>query len=545
MASSLQEPINVLAGENIRRPRIGGPPNHRDVRWLSPWWRTWDARQHTFAHHAYDPCDLLKDTIHKAATDFQEERPWPRAEKKMAHSSWRLWEQFRIAIGLSYRPVLFRLARDDFNEEHGDDSSDEEDPPPREPHTAPSTGPKKHRVFRGVGAFYEEEDDKAAERGMTPNEQWLRHTAEMGENMARFTLDAEKVMKFLFSAYFYHHKLIATPEACDNMPVIAWYFLRSLLRHIELDSHDKAMFERALAVTELARVQLPHINRCVKGYTIARDNFSIFCRVTFGDELPVPTPLTTVFSNTSLSSLATDDSGADSSASESATSLPQTPARDEHTALPSVDTTSPLVSDENERVWLSRSGVSVVLPRSDPWTLQKPDLPLPDLSLTHVRGLVEASVRRIVGVFPPANEPPVSSTPASTVERALVQNLWSVKLAPQPGFRSWHTPDWEVWEGYESATLRVRVEGRDSRDAPMRLLVSSSVGMALARCPGMLLCGDFAELAPRMGGKGAVWYLHQFVGLAPSFYEPDRPELDDSAPRALGEPSFADLLSTA
>lgn len=114
-------------------------------------------------------------------------------------------------IGLSYRPVLLRLAREEPDEEDGDGSSDEEDPPPRKPYTLPpsTTGVKKHRVFRGVGAFYEEDDDKAAERGMTPHEQWLRHTAEMGDNMARFTLDAEKMVKFLFSAYFHHHRLMS------------------------------------------------------------------------------------------------------------------------------------------------------------------------------------------------------------------------------------------------------------------------------------------------------------------------------------------------
>ncbi|VDB90224.1 unnamed protein product [Peniophora sp. CBMAI 1063] len=553
MQEGLQEHIlNVVSGENTRSRRIGGPPIHPGVRWLTPWWRTWDTREHTFAHHTYNPNEPLEENIRQAATDFQEERPWPYTHEKGVQSSWRLWEQLRLVIGLSYRPTLPRLARPDTNDEEVSDSSDDEDPSAPAPFSRRHTEGKKHRVFRGVGAFYEEEEDRAAEQGLTPSEQWLLHTAEMRDNMARFTLDAEKVMKYLFSAYFLHHRLMTTPEACYHMPVIASYFLRFLLTHLELDQCDEAMFKRALAVTELARTEVPLVYDCIRRSTIASDAFSLFCRATFGELPLVHDDESPVFSKISPSSFATDDSGPPSPAG----SLPRTPTLSEHVCSTLTEARANLVSDETEHFWLSSSGAALtdanaaldaigVDDEDDPWALKKPDLPLPDLSPTHVRGLVEASIRRITRVFPANSQSSASTTPDRAVERVLLQKSWVVELAPQPAFRSWWTPDWEAWPGYESASLRVQADGRDSRHATIRLLVSPVVGRVLERCRGMLICGDFAELAPRTGGEGGLWYLAQFVGLAPSFYEPDRPEPDDGAPRALALASFSDLLSSA
>ena len=350
------------------------------------------------------------------------------------------------------------------------------------------------------------------------------------------------------------------------MPVIAAYFLRFLLQHTHLQDDDKATFGYALQVAERARVELPLINDYVKHSVVAGDAFSAFCRVSFGETLPTLSGLNLALLNIAAASFDVSDSGSSTPDSDSTISLPSTPSRDALTLSVCEATDTMLASDGTDYSWSSRSSTTFVLPpdvsatstpsavettisfgpmiagEDDPWTIKKPSLPIPDLDCTHSRGIVESSVRRITSVSPPStgsSEPP---TFAVDVEKILAQTLWTVVLAPEPGFRSWRSRDWEAWEGYESATLRVQVDSRDSRDSAICLLVAPSVGQALTRCIGMLLCGDFAELAPLHGGKGELWYLHQMVGLAPSFYEPDRPVLDEETRRAVRQHPPEDLM---
>ena len=113
-----------------------------------------------------------------------------------------------MAIGLTYRPVNPRLARAVMSDGEGDDSSDEEGLPPREPPSQGRPEVRKHRIFRGVGACYEEAGDRLVEYGMTYHQQLLLHKAEGRERVAQFLLDAEKVIKHFFSAYFFHNGLI-------------------------------------------------------------------------------------------------------------------------------------------------------------------------------------------------------------------------------------------------------------------------------------------------------------------------------------------------
>ncbi|KAI0035148.1 hypothetical protein K488DRAFT_83353 [Vararia minispora EC-137] len=478
----------------------------RGIVWKKPWYRTWEDIEEGFKK-AYDPKEHISDRIYEAAQDFQE---WPRPpsenrpgeEDSLNH----LWDQFRIYIGLSYRPTVPSLARpEDLHPQEDDDSDCEEGAtaslgalPVRQRTRARFRVPTSYRVFRGIGAPYDDHDDQAAEQGMTTREQYVRHIEERDDNMDRFIQNPEQAMKHLFSAYFWAYQLVTAKKALLNMPVLALFFLRHLRRSGAFDAEDVPRLEAAISVVERAQFELRQM---------------VFVASRFPDEFSKRCHLHWAFHTHSV------DGTSSSPFAHDITRL-------QNAIVGHLDHWGAFQDDPADHV----------IPHGDESKWIHPLLH-PSLDHTHELGVAESSVRRIVDVRPPTGE--FSHEPgrseAEEIEAELTCDLYAVTLAPVPGWRSWKGQ----WDEVEPPTFD---GSRDTRGEIITLLVDSesvearvklpgqqqteSVGRALSQCCGMMIAARWVELVPKKAdGPGRFWFMDQYIGMLPSYYTPDKPQL--------------------
>lgn len=145
------------------------------------------------------------------------------------------------------------------------------------------------------------------------------------------------------------------------------------------------------------------------------------------------------------------------------------------------------------------------------------------LPLTHMPGVVERSVRRIISISAPLSmDKSLLATDAAAVERDLRAQMYSVEMG------SW--PDWDA-EGSEYAVpaiLRTHLPSVNTHTVENRITLLVEPAAAVHLCVGMGLGGIWVQLARMVGthptGEGedatseGLWYLENVMWVLPSYW---------------------------
>ncbi|KAI0323061.1 hypothetical protein OF83DRAFT_1090518 [Amylostereum chailletii] len=502
IAKRFVSPSSGVTSAGSRSPTTYAPRTERTV-----WWKEWEAND-SWRDRRYDqnlsPADRLRD----AALDFKLDRFWPRQVALGPYGLFHLWDQFRIFIGLSYRPII-NFNRHDPAEGSDSGSDDDADtkgiykrkPAPvrvfERPRLLPGqTGEKAqplrqkyHRVFCGIGAAYHYDYDATIEKDLNPGQIYLRHIEEKDDRMDKFLYDPETSMKILFSSYFWEHTLNLSEECRSNFAIVASCFLNYVIQCKALGEPEYEIpLQKALTVTEMARKQLPLTSALAYAFP---DDVSKAFSSTFPRKKDVGSTLSDIpptFREILLQ---------------------------EEANIIDVETIV-----END--WDVQEDTASA---ADRWFVACPSLELWLGSATarfkanHMAGIVEVSSRRIARVQPAK----VSLTEA--VERTLENTFATVDLAP---LEVWgHAASSDIQPPVILSTNRSLVTHDPSQDT-ITLLVKPESTHLFTAAVGMILQATWVQIARQDSvdnGVGKYWYMEHLSNQFPSFYTEDLLEM--------------------
>ncbi|KAK2465905.1 hypothetical protein APHAL10511_001546 [Amanita phalloides] len=226
------------------------------------WWEIWQDEEAGKSAGPYSLKTPVMERLYRAATDFRTSRSWPQPEARKLGVD-KLWDQFSAFIGLqAIIPAWIRAERikeekvakairdtiDKASEnanpaqnESDDDDDDvtDEDAPVIEREDAPEDANEENTL--------EDKDETAA-----IEEENIRKE----DRVSAFLADSETVVKMFLSSYMRKEGLIWSDPNLFNAPRVLFFFFRFVLRNKLLPEHETG-FKKALVVIERAQQELP------------------------------------------------------------------------------------------------------------------------------------------------------------------------------------------------------------------------------------------------------------------------------------------------
>ncbi|KAJ7594333.1 hypothetical protein C8J56DRAFT_926493 [Mycena floridula] len=444
-------------------------------------WETDEPRQ----MRIYDPNSNQLSRLYMAVNDFKMKRRWPPEKTGVRF----LYEQFLLYVGtIPTLPIWHRTDRPNYDPDDDDavydsdeeaanvglnvgDSSGSKQPAklrPRPPYDVYDQTPILVASDEEVKALLDAEHDR-------------RET-----KMVEFIHEPAKHIQIFLSSYFHLQGFIWTDSNLLNAPRLLSFFVKFILRHhVFPEPGFDDGFRKALEVIDLAAKELPLTAQLTKALP---DYFNLACNNCFSlvvassnAEEP-PKPVTTAEQAAFKASLEVDDV--------------------QIIEIDDIESEAPITRSEG-RNW----GQSTAHDASLEWTSVSDPFLMTLLGptsfpLTHSRGVVEKSLRRIKAIIPRATLP---SDRSHLVEAGLDSAFGKLVLSP--------------WTLDEPKILSDEGEAHDPLVDDIIILADENVFKVLNLEMG--LRGTFVQLARKAptSGLDTYWYLEQLELVLTSYHE--------------------------